>query len=176
MYKLLINCISYLFIEYIPSVVFWFMFYDRCYSFSVWIWILLILNLCFHQKELRLLDFANSALSWMKWHLLFWFAKLRDKDMKAKIQERLWRPPYMGFLVSLGDAKRWYPGPVLSQWKVRALDLHGYKEKEKKEKPRTWGYDHWSGSRSLNIWQWVGWMKLISFQIAAGTQTEPWWA
>lgn len=34
-YKLLINCIFSLFIEYILSVVFWFMFYDRCYSFSV---------------------------------------------------------------------------------------------------------------------------------------------
>lgn len=35
MYKLLINCISSPFIKYILSVVFWFMFYDRCYSFSV---------------------------------------------------------------------------------------------------------------------------------------------
>lgn len=137
MYKLLINCISSLFIEYIPSVVFWFMFYDRCYSFRFWIWVSLILNLCLYQKELNIWDFAHSALSWMKQCLLSWFAKLRDEEMDAKRWGKVPGALHAGDCWSSLETQTGVP-KVISKTKAqscpvkgeRAPDFYGYKGKK----------------------------------------------
>lgn len=127
------------------------MFYDRCYSFSVWIWISLTL-ICAS-------FWLCKQCLWRKWHLLFWSASLVTRTWMLKYRKGSETLIYMGFLVS-HDAKQIPAGPALSQWKVRALDLHGYKEREK---PRTWGYDRlWTCKPKHLTMSWMGEFNLTS--------------
>lgn len=156
------------------------LFYDRCYSLSIWIWVSLILNLCLYQKGLSILDFVHSALSWMKWRLLSWLQNLEENwywDMGRLQGPLMLEIPGLPWGHKRGhqaQGGQQDPGPTLSQWKVREPQTSMTIKKKESQGKDVVTLDSRNLTRNLNTRELVGWINLISLLIGAGTETELW--